>query len=247
MTKLTLIGMNEYYPNLFSKLTIPADLDRDTLIESILLRSGEFEVLYSDPEFTRDVIGLVSRKWRATFDRWTTALAIEYNPLENYDRFEEWTDSNGRNTITDGTTSSTESGSATGTDTSSGTTSGSEIIDDDTTGSTENEVSAYNESTYEPHDRQTTAGTDDRTTTTSGSTSNTSSTSATSSNTGSGTSHSEADETSNGRHVGRLHGNIGVTTSQQMLESEMVLAEKWANLYNIIADVYCRELIIPIY
>lgn len=46
-------------------------------------------------------------------------------------------------------------------------------------------------------------------------------------------------------HTARLHGNIGVTTSQQMLQSELDIA--YWNLYDHIADVFLQEFVLPIY
>lgn len=46
------------------------------------------------------------------------------------------------------------------------------------------------------------------------------------------------------RHA-RLHGNIGVTTSQQMLQAEYDIA-KW-NLYDQITDLFMQEFIIMVY
>lgn len=43
----------------------------------------------------------------------------------------------------------------------------------------------------------------------------------------------------------RAYGNIGVTTSQQMLEAELTISE-W-NLYDHISDVFLREFCIPVY
>ena len=40
-----------------------------------------------------------------------------------------------------------------------------------------------------------------------------------------------------------LYGNIGVTTSQQMLESEFVMREKW-NLYEMIARKWFGEFML---
>lgn len=53
--------------------------------------------------------------------------------------------------------------------------------------------------------------------------------------------------TFDGREVrtGRAYGNIGVTTSQQMLEAELSLQE-W-NLYQHMIDLFKTELLIPIY
>ena len=45
--------------------------------------------------------------------------------------------------------------------------------------------------------------------------------------------------------TGRAYGNIGVTTSQQMLQSELELQE-W-NLYQHMIDLFKTELLIPIY
>ena len=44
---------------------------------------------------------------------------------------------------------------------------------------------------------------------------------------------------------GRIHGNIGVTTSQQMLQAELDIAQ-W-NLYEHITDLFLSEFVIPIY
>ena len=46
-------------------------------------------------------------------------------------------------------------------------------------------------------------------------------------------------------HTAHLYGNIGVTTSQQMLQSELDVA-RW-NLYEQIADLFCEEMCIMIY
>lgn len=48
-----------------------------------------------------------------------------------------------------------------------------------------------------------------------------------------------------GKHDGHLYGNIGVTTSQQMLESELEI-DQW-NLIEHITDIFIRELCILIY
>ncbi len=45
--------------------------------------------------------------------------------------------------------------------------------------------------------------------------------------------------------TGRAYGNIGVTTSQQMLEAELSLQE-W-NLYQHMIDLFKTELLIPIF
>ena len=53
---------------------------------------------------------------------------------------------------------------------------------------------------------------------------------------------SEVDST----HQGRRSGNIGVTTSQQMLEAELALRAKH-NMYDIISDSFKRHFCIMVY
>ena len=96
LAKLTLIGMNSYFKSidsdLFDRLTLPEEISKDTLVANILLEGGEFETLYGDPYFLQQMIGVWSDKWLPTFEKWVNALSIEYAPLENYDRMENWDD-----------------------------------------------------------------------------------------------------------------------------------------------------------
>ena len=220
--KITLIGMYNYDNTLFDLLSLPEDINKQTLVDNILLRSGEFEVLYPDIDFLKYSIGAWSRKWQRTFDRWITALNLEYNPLENYDRQEDWTD----NRDVSGTNSEETSGSDSGT--TSSTTSG-------TTGSTTtNKVSAYDAGdTLTTRDQTEMSGTDSST--------SSGNTSLTRSGSLSG-SHSLDDDLT---HSGRIHGNIGVTTSQQMLQSELDLG--FWNIYEKITDLFLTEFVLPIY
>lgn len=194
MAKLTLIGMYNFDDTLFEYLTLPDGIDKETLVNNILLQSGDFEVLYPNLDFLKMSIGAWSKKWQPTFERWQKALSIEYDPLENYDRREEW--------------KTTDAGN------SSGTTNG-------TTGSlTTNRVSAYDSGdALTTKDAIATNGTDSTT------------------NTGS--------FSNNGTNSGRVHGNIGVTTSQMMLTSELSLG--YWNIYEKITDIFLTEFVLPIY
>lgn len=204
-SKMTLIGMNIFMLNmnddLFKNLSLPEGLDKATLTDNILLRGGEFEVAYPDPTAMQSLIGIWSRREQATFERWVNLAAIEYAPLENYDRMEHWTDE------VDGTGSSESSGSV-----------------DTTTGDTsELTKSAYDQSTYSPYEMTTNGGTVG--TTTSDTT---------------GTTMSNDSE-----HDGRIHGNIGVTSSQQLWLAEAELG--YWNIYQKITELFLQEFVIPVY
>lgn len=203
--KMTLIGMNVFMLNmnddLFSNLKLPEGLDKQTLTDNILLRGGEFEVLYANPTAMQSLIGIWSQREQATFTRWVNALSIEYAPLENYDRTEHWTDE------VDGTGSSGSTGSV-------------NTTSNDTSELTK---SAYDQSTYSPYEKTINGGTV-------------------------GTTSSDSTNTSmsnDSEHNGRIHGNIGVTTSQQMLEAELNLG--YWNVYEKITELFLQEFTIPVY
>lgn len=87
--KLTLIGMYQWDDRLFNELILPAGIDKDLVIQSILLEKGEFETLYPDPEFMKRSIKIWSGKWFRTFSEWLKGTEATWNPIYNYDRYED--------------------------------------------------------------------------------------------------------------------------------------------------------------
>lgn len=201
------------------------NFDPDVMLAAIINKGATFEPLYSDPDYFYIMNRYFWLKWSRTFNEWFNAFDIEYNPLDNYDRHEESQD-----IIEDET-----SESSTSSRTSSNTTSldSTTTTADDTT--TTNDVSAYESSSYQPHDKSivdndnTTTidqdGTDNTTETGSGSLSNTYGRDLT--------------------HTAHIWGNIGVTTSSAMLK-EFLSIREW-NCYEHIADIYCREMLITVF
>ena len=154
--------------------------------------------------------------------------------------------------------------------------SSTEVMDDDTTGHTENKVSAFDSSTYSPHDESSTQGTDDRTTTTNSNgtddrtttttgtgtddrtttTTSTGTDDRTTTTTSSGTDDRTTNfdgnidnDTTNDRDFDRTYhswGNWGISmTSQKLLEQELKV-QAW-NIYDHIADIFCKELLITVF
>ena len=215
--KFTLIGAYQFFDNagddLFKNMSLPEGVNLTTLQSNILFQGGEFEVQSANPFFIQTMIGNWSKVYYDTVDRWVKALAIDYAPLENYDRQEHWTDE------AEGTGSSNRNGSVRETGT----------LDATTTENTETKKSAFDSSTYSPYQQENTTGTVDQDTT--NNTTITDGTNTTSSN--------------DSEHTGRVHGNIGVTTSQQMLTQELDMG--YWNLYQRITDLFLREFTIPVY
>lgn len=200
MANLTLIGMFNYDNTLFDAMILPDGIESDLVIDTILEKSGEFEILYPNLDFMKVKIGTWFQRHFRTFDKWNTALDIEYNPLENYDRNEDYTDTGKANAKTTGSTTPAQQ---TVTDTKN--------------------VSAYDSSTYQPAEQNTSSNVVNV----------------------SGSDSSETHSGNSFEHHSRIHGNIGVTTSQQMLQSELDIAR--FNIYENIADLFIEDFCLMIY
>lgn len=202
----TLIGLETYLNNnnqsVFDDLELPSSVDKETLIDTIMLDVGDYEPLWYDPFFFRNMVGIWSKKWFRTFEKWGNALAIEYEPLENYDRQEEWEEV------------------ANDTSKMNGVINGNSTISNNS--SSKNNVSAYNSVDYSPSDETVNSGNQ--------------------TDVNNSTSDSTSINTSSNKRSGRAHGNIGVTTSQQMLQAELDVSS-W-NLYQHITDIFAKEFLL---
>lgn len=178
MQRITLIGMYNYNASLFDNLDLPAGYDKDVFIETLLLEHGEKCVLYSDFEFMRYTVGVLSRKWRLELERIYEALTAEYNPIYNYDRYEESTDGRGKkwgekdqaNYDTKLTRNTTDTRTPTLTElTEHGKTETSEQLkagytEQKTNGFTEQKTNGYTEQKTDGHTKQVTNGYTDQVT-----------------------------------------------------------------------------------
>ena len=216
-SKITLIGCYNYFDSmkddLFKYLTLPSGINKETLVNNILMNGGEFEILYSNPDFFQDMIKIWSNKWNRTFTKWQTALSIKYDPLYNYDRTEEYDDTRSEKEGIKKNENVTAHNSSVSSE----------------TGETTNAKSAYDSATYTPYDK---------------SNSSSSGSNTSDSNTGV-TGNQDRDRTETLKHRAHLYGNIGVTTSQQMLHDELDIAQ-W-NIYEHITDLFLEEFTIYTY
>ena len=234
--KITLIGIENYLNpdhSVFETMKLPEGIDKDTLIGTIILRCQEFELLYSDPDFLTTAVNIWSRKNYRTFDKWVKALDIKYDPLFNYDRTEEYTDTHSGSF----NNSRNENGNNNNTRTDNLTMTNNLADTNDVT--TTHSEKAYNDTTYVG----TTQDVVDQDESHTGTVTNT----GTVSDNGIFSSNVGANGTDNYTdiHKARLFGNIGVTTSQQMLQSELDIA-RW-NMYEHIADLFAQEFCIMVY
>lgn len=172
-------GMWQLDNALFDKMQVPTQIDKQDVVDSILLECAELPVVYTNWDVLQGAIGLFSKRRVHAWERMATALFEDYNPLHNFDRYEESTDD--ENTASIGSTNSV------------------------------NTVNGYNGDAE--HDKQNTTG---------------------------------KNETKRGNnHIGHLYGNVGVTTSAQMLEGELEIRKQ--DLISIIVREFKENFCIMVY
>lgn len=210
------IDLLEADENLFANLVLPDEVDRDLVIDTILEKYGMQALMRPDPSYMKKHIGIWSRRKLWTWTKLYNTLNLEYNPIDNTDKYEDYTDTRTTERTTLGETASTSGGtdSRTENETTSGTRD--ETVDHD--------VSAENASNYQPDSRDTTRGenSESRENTARGTTSLKSN----------GTNNETENYTDTFKHTLHTHGNIGVTTTQQMIE-----AERESVRYNLVEEI----------
>lgn len=220
--RLTLIGLYNYDNSLFDNLKLPEEIDKNIFINNLLLKYGEFGVLYSNLDFMKFAIESWGQKYFNSFIRINKALTEEYNPIHNFDRFEDVSDTDSSER------KSTDSKNSTITATNS--IVGSNEVDENS----ESRISAYNSETYQPDNSNTT-----------NTSQNNRSTSTSEQGQNDSASNSE-EEKHTFTHTGHLYGNIGVTKSQDMIKDEINLRSNY-NIYDIMSEIFKCECLIMIY
>ena len=254
-SRLSLIGMYNYMPSLFDELSLPDGYDKDTFINSLLLEHGEKCVMYSNPDFMRDAIGVWGKKWELELAKIYEALTAKYDPIFNYDRFEDVEDGRTKQYTSKvtGSRKATDkpdySDNTTHNETDNRTANGTETVTANDTN--EHTVSADNSSAYQAdskdmiinNDQTTINNTDNQTVNASNNRHVQGTTQDLNETTGTDTSDSESE---NNKHTAHIYGNIGVTTSAQMV-TEVLKQRFQYNLYATATRLFANELLIGIY
>lgn len=199
MNLLNIINFNSVmgYPDLFEDIQLPTGIDKEILVNNIIKECWDLEPIYPQPILFKKMIDAFFAKKYSDYLKMYTALSDDYNPLHNYDRFEEKDESrnNDRNYKR----------------------SENRNLDSENTSNTEttNKVSAYDSDKFSNSDLENIKDNSNR----------------------NDTENISIDDTDNATDKyttkNHLYGNIGVTTSQQMLESEIKLRST-LNIYDII-------------
>ena len=218
---LSILGLYRYDPTLFDNFQIPEALDKSLLIDNLLLECAELEVVYPDLDFLKFIIGRWSAKCLPVWNKLYETTVLKYDPIENYNRIEEWEET--------GTGTGSSSGTSNSDTTNAGTSTLSNV--------------AFNTDVFKDTSKQTDSNTSNNDT----ATTSTMSTSFENNTTKSATQtrNTERGENNNVKHTGRIHGNIGVTTSQQMIQAEREVA--LFNIYDVIISDFKSKFCIGVY
>ena len=220
--------------DLWSGVSVPTGINKDLMINYIIKECGLLEPIYAEPETLKMQITMWSAANQWTFQHLLNIINSEYSPIENV--YENRTETTTRDLAEDVNTSSDR------TLQNQEALRHGESITRNLSGSESNEntVSAYNTSTYQPDRASEGRQSENETTAHSGQ-------DVTESTVGENKLDTvDRDELENTTYEVFRHGNIGVTTNQQMINEELDLLERF-NLYLWIARKFRNELMIELF
>lgn len=211
---MTILGLYQWDPTIFDDMQLPASVDKNTLINNIVLECSGLEITLPNSDIFKRMLTVWSNSKIEAWDRIASALDLEYEVIHNYDRTETHTEK----IITD----RNESWHDTENNTMNQTSGGADTVTNKTAAFDGDNLAVAGENKTEY-----------------GGTAKT-----TNNNTQNGTQG--VDEEITRSNSIRAYGNIGVTTSTQMLEQEMQFRQHY-NIYEIITDDFRKQFCICIY
>lgn len=200
-----IVSLLAWDKSLFSGLVLPDGVDPELTVDTIVQLCGHTPLAHPDPEYLAWYIPRWSKRRLPIWSKLYATTELKYDPIENYDRRSEYTDTTGRKLDRRG--------------------GGSDSRTQASNSENEEKVSADNASTYQPDNL--TTGSD------------------TTTMTGFSTQTLSDQEDTTFTHKERTHGNIGVTTTQQMIEEERRVAE--FDIYAYIAEDFKVDFCLLVY
>ncbi len=208
---ISYLGLYNYDSTIFDDFALPNSVAsrKAEFVDEIMSELGQLEALYPNAEVFKRILKAWSNTRLTEWQRVEAALTAEYNPIHNFDRNEDYTDTNTeKETGNSNSTSSTESNA------------------NGTNENTEAET-AFNTESFK--NRTKTNGTD------------TANSTASATNESSNTVNRETKV----QHTAHLYGNIGVTTSQQMINEELTMRRN--DLESYIIDDFKHRFCLMVY
>lgn len=231
------------YENISESLDLEyhGNISGDKYISPLVRKFKVGEVITSDEliKVAGVIYTLYGKNWAK---EWET-MSLEYNPIENYSMVEKMIDD--VTEIERGTTHTrTDNTTHTKTGTETNTPNLTERVTPNVTNSNSNSVYGFNSSSPVPSDSSTGSQTGQTTTTNTGT--NTMTHNVSDKDTGTVTDKDTGKDTNTRNYTLTRSGNIGVTTSQQMIQSSRDLY-MWNIFYTVIFPDIDKVISLPIY
>lgn len=222
---LSIMGMYDYDPTVFNGLSVPDGIEKDAVITEICLQCAELEVIYPEISTMKLAITVWSLSNQRTWEKLYNTMNLEYNPIWNVDA--DITEEHVNQGETVEQVRDTESRDIVRNDSGS---------DNRTVNITDTEsVQGFNSSSWAESKKNVEAGTDNHALTNQSRIDDDVTKTGTRSNTSDNTSDVSI----------RRTGNIGVTTTQQMIAQERDIAE--FSIINYITQSFKERFCLLIY
>lgn len=234
MPLLNLIALYNYDNNLFDSLEIPAGLDKAACVDLLLTETAGFNMIYPDPNMFKQRLTTWNTRRLPIWGKLWATTQYEYDPIANYDRTETHTETV-KHTGTD-STQRTDQITHTGTD-------GTQSAETAThTGTVSNQNSAtdtikktgFNSDTLQTTEEDTHTGTSTDTNNLTDAVNGSATRTVNLSDNSQGTETLTRNLQDTVERSIRAYGNIGVTTTQQMIDAERETVK--FDMYKIICD-----------
>ena len=251
MTTLSPLGLYRWDDTIFDLMQIPSALDKPTLIDNLLSETAELEVIYPNTVVFKNLVGVWSAQQINIWNRLYATTQYEYNPIENYNRYETGSEDGANSTVHSGTDTTADTTTYGGTDgrTEAIMQGGQDVV----AGSDKKGhwIAGFNSTPSGQDDglvKQTRDQDDATTTTDYGKTENVQETRTygqTIQKAGNMTHGEQIATTNEGSHELHAHGNIGITTTQKLIREQRDI--ELFNLYDIIIEDFKMRFCILIY
>lgn len=233
MRVLTVFNLLQFKNDFWADVVLPEGLEKDTLVDTITLKYGPFDVYPQHPMVLKHYVDVWFKRKYNIFEKMLKTLEFEYDPIENYNRMETYDEKNDdtEDRTSDRVTTDEEGREASG----KSTTKDVSTANDETTG----QVSPFNAETW---------ANDSKSISESGSTVDSDTDTSSTENRNQTTTQKDVDNIKNNRHKYyglHAHGNIGVTTTQEMIKQErdvilydvyLEIARMWADEFVILCS-----------
>ena len=84
----------DYDSTIFDDMVLPTGVDLQEVVDTIIFKYGDTPLFCPDPAVMKYYIKSWSTHKVDLWDRYKAAVEAQYNPIENYDRYESGTDTN---------------------------------------------------------------------------------------------------------------------------------------------------------